>query len=75
MGLLGLHNHGESILILNLLLICLLTYILLALFLWIMINTEAKEKDLTSRFVLRGEGRLIVGFLGSGFLAHPLPSP
>ena len=37
------------------------------LFLWIMINTEAKEKDLTSRFVLRGEGRLIVGFLGSGF--------
>ena len=46
MGLLSLHNHGESILTLNLLLICLLTYTLLALFLGIMINTEAKEKDL-----------------------------
>lgn len=43
MGLLGLHNHGESTLILNLLLISLSTYILLALFLW-MISRGKKER-------------------------------
>ena len=64
MGLLSLHNHGESILTLNLLLICLSTYTLLALFLGIMINTEAKEKDLVC---FERWGRLMMGFLGCGF--------
>lgn len=45
MGLLGLHNHGESTLILNLLLISLSTYILLALFLWMISRGKRERPD------------------------------
>lgn len=63
--------HGESIPIINLLLhmfIYLSIVSQLALFPWrTLTNTEVKGTDLTCRFVLRGEGRLSVRFLDSGF--------